>query len=580
MVPDIGKDKGDDTYGLVDYFYGPGRHEEHTDPHLVASWNLALTPDPGRVARNRREKRELIKLMAQRLDLPVMNRPVGSRPEKHVWHCPVRTAPGDRRLSDEEWSQVARRLMHASGLAEEGDDQAVRWVAVRHADDHIHILATLVRQDGRSPRHHNDARRVQAECRKIEKEWGLRELNEGDGTASPRPTTAEIAKADRRGQSEVPRVALRDAVRAALSGADSEEEFFTRLHAAGVLINKRILPSGDVGGYSVAAVGDRTSDGDPVWYAGSTLSPDLSLPKIRAHIAAGLRPAPASGSVAEAPEAGGASPAARARYRAADAADHALALLQDPDTDEGEAIAQLRAVVDVVQAVADTSPAQSRADLLAAAREFERAARSHQRAARSDTRALRLAAREIIGAGYGLGHGEDGGVTAMLLSTLAVVAVALVRWQSARGHAQQAAAAGEAAQRLRAAYRTTAARPMAQLRAQGRRLPAAARRRQEGIVRSTVTDPGRYLDSGSWDALAATLAEIEVAGGDAQDLLQRARRSRELESAVDEGAVLVWRLRRMANLPATASQDPRPGAGTRAVRRRPDQRGPGSGPTR
>jgi hypothetical protein len=33
-------------------------------------------------------------------------------------------------------------------LAPAGDEEAVRWVAVRHADDHIHIVATLARADG------------------------------------------------------------------------------------------------------------------------------------------------------------------------------------------------------------------------------------------------------------------------------------------------------------------------------------------------------------------------------------------------------------------------------------------------
>lgn len=52
-------------------------------------------------------------------------------------------------LSDAEWGQVAARVMHRTGLAPHEDDLGVRWVAVRHAADHIHIVATLARQDGR-----------------------------------------------------------------------------------------------------------------------------------------------------------------------------------------------------------------------------------------------------------------------------------------------------------------------------------------------------------------------------------------------------------------------------------------------
>ncbi|RYJ31473.1 hypothetical protein CU044_0483 [Streptomyces sp. L-9-10] len=55
---------------------------------------------------------------------------------------PVRTAPGDRYLTDDDWAEVARRIVHATGLTPGGDDQACRWIAVQHADDHIHILAS------------------------------------------------------------------------------------------------------------------------------------------------------------------------------------------------------------------------------------------------------------------------------------------------------------------------------------------------------------------------------------------------------------------------------------------------------
>ena len=43
--------------------------------------------------------------------------------------------------------------MHRTGLAPFGEeDDAVRWVAIRHGEDHIHLVAMLARQDGRRPR--------------------------------------------------------------------------------------------------------------------------------------------------------------------------------------------------------------------------------------------------------------------------------------------------------------------------------------------------------------------------------------------------------------------------------------------
>ncbi|WP_328774830.1 hypothetical protein OHU17_00255 [Streptomyces goshikiensis] len=41
----------------------------------------------------------------------------GPRSEEHVWHVSVRNAPGDRLLSDAEWSEVAAAMVHAAGIA-------------------------------------------------------------------------------------------------------------------------------------------------------------------------------------------------------------------------------------------------------------------------------------------------------------------------------------------------------------------------------------------------------------------------------------------------------------------------------
>lgn len=64
-----------------------------------------------------------------------------------VWHCSVRVAAEDRVLSDAEWADVARELLDGAGVAVRGDRGGPRWVAVRHADDHVHIAVVLVRQD-------------------------------------------------------------------------------------------------------------------------------------------------------------------------------------------------------------------------------------------------------------------------------------------------------------------------------------------------------------------------------------------------------------------------------------------------
>ena len=87
-------------------------------------------------------------------------RSTGTTTAKPVWHCSIRAAPEDRLLSDAEWAQVAAAVMDRTGLAPAGDDRAVRWVAVRHAPDHIHLVATLARQDRIRPKVWNDFFRV------------------------------------------------------------------------------------------------------------------------------------------------------------------------------------------------------------------------------------------------------------------------------------------------------------------------------------------------------------------------------------------------------------------------------------
>ncbi|WP_405636951.1 mobilization protein [Streptomyces sp. NBC_00117] len=539
MVPDIST--GSRTYGLLAYLYGPGRRDEHTDPHIVAAWRPELAPDPGR------DPAATLKQLTDRLDLPVLALPKDQRPTRHVWHCPVRTAPSDRHLTDAEWGEVARSIVHATGIAETGDDKACRWIAVRHADDHIHIVATLKREDGRSPRRHEDGIRAQAECRKIEREWDLQVLNQGDGTAARRLTSAERSKAERTGRAEPPRETLREQVRQALAGAADEDEFFRRLTEAGLRLEKRIAPSGDSIGYKVALPGDRNRDGQPVWFPGSKLAPDLSLPKIRERLEAG--------TVGDEPALAGLAPQssrpARARRIATRIAEQALTTLAGDH--DGDIAAQLVGVGELLDAVAQTSPASTSRELSEAARTFERATRSHIRAEHAEHGALRSAARAIVRAGNALGKGEDGGTTAMLLSTMVLVIIAAIRWHSARGHAQQAAAARQAAQHLRAAYRTAAATPMNTMRAQGRQLPAPVRDRYAHTLEGALpAQADHLLCEPGWDALAATLAQAEQAGHDPEMLLQQAIESLELDTADNVTAVLVWRLRRIGELPAAS----------------------------
>ncbi|MBA4864045.1 mobilization protein [Streptomyces sp. PSKA54] len=532
--------RGSRTYGLLAYLYGPGRHNEHTDPHLVGSWD-GFAPDPGR------DPEVTVKHLATVLDLRVKQASDHAR-GKHVWHCSVRTAPEDRHLTDEEWNMVARRILNDVGIAPKNDPDACRWVAVRHADDHIHIAATLVRGDLRRARIDRDWPKAQAACRSLEKQLGLRRLNAGDGTAAKRATAAERRKAERTGRLETPRDTLRTAVRRALVGAETETEFLHRLRDAGLRVKLRRAPSGDLLGYAVALPGDRNADQQPVWFSGSTLAPDLSLPKIRARLHHDDLAAPPA--TIDAP-AGALRPAVERRRTATTVEDTLATLCRDDD----QAAADLVGMGEVLDALAATSAPSTRAELLTAARTFERATRSHVRAERAERRALRTAARGIIHAGTALGRGEDGGTTAMVLSTLVLATLAAARWHNARGHAQQAAAARRAADHLRAAALKAGATPMKALRREGQQLPAPDRRRHHTTIRTVLQDaPAMPLPQHPMNALAATLATAEAAGHDPQELLQQAMDLRELDTAKNIEDVLVWRIHHLADLPTEAER--------------------------
>ncbi len=271
--------RGTNVGRLLCYLYGPGKANEHTDPHLVAGFSDPSDLEPPIRANGTRDFRRLTGLLTQ--PMAALAGPGYPQP---VWHCSVRAAPEDRLLSDGEWAQVAARVMDRTGLAPAGDDLGVRWVAVRHAPDHIHVVATLARQDGDRPATWNGFYRVREACRDAERRFGLRSTAPADRTAARRATRAETEQAARRGWAEAPRATLRRQVCTAAAGAATEQEFFARLDQAGVLVRKRYSTThpGVVTGYAVGLPHHTVSDGGVVWYGGGKLAADLTLPKLRA----------------------------------------------------------------------------------------------------------------------------------------------------------------------------------------------------------------------------------------------------------------------------------------------------------
>ena len=272
--------RGAGTYGLVKYLFGMGRRNEHTDPRLVASWDgdpTGVTP-----THDRRTAAFAVGQLAGLLDQPLA---VCTRHDpRHVYHLVLRTDAADRVLTDAEWAEVADEAMAATGLAPHGDIGGCRWVAVRHADDHIHVVATLARQDGRRPRHYNDFLALRQVCAQFEQQWGLRLTAGAEKAANIRPGVREQVTAERRGHRQPIRVELRQKVRLAAARSFDWRSFLADLAAADVTVHPRysVQHPDQLTGYSVSLAGHTDPVGNPIRYGGGKLAPDLTLPKLHA----------------------------------------------------------------------------------------------------------------------------------------------------------------------------------------------------------------------------------------------------------------------------------------------------------
>ncbi|MEV7087300.1 mobilization protein [Streptomyces sp. NPDC093085] len=418
----------------------------------------------------------------------------------------------------------------AMRVAPEGDEKACRWIAVRHADDHIHIMATTVRADGRRPRTHRDGQRAQAECRKIEAEFDLRRLKSGDLTAPRTPTGAEHAKAERQGQTLTARHWLREQAYAVAAAVHNEADYFTVLQSLGIKVKTRIGPkTGDVIGYSLAAPGDTNAAGEPVWYGGSKLAPDLSINRLRERLPdqeMADRPRYATDTAAP--------------WRHTTTAIQVARAVLDCD-DDAAAQGHLAAFGDALYNIASATTGPHRAELRAAAVTFNRARRSATRADHQAATALRKAAKELAYA-----SNEPGGFAIALLFATVHLARAAAKWHEQRGHEQQAAAAEEALRHLQAGYRQTAAPVLADL---ARRAPraATARRFEQDVRAALPAHADRILADPTWTALTTTLAHAETAGHNPRRLLAEVGTQRELDSAEHPAEVLNWRITAQPN---------------------------------
>ncbi len=123
-------------------------------------------------------------------------------------------------------------------------------MAVRHADDHIHVVATLARQDGRRVFPRNDHSRAREASLIIEARYDLIRTSPAGRTSSRPPSRGETRKhqatvgaeraAGRPAPSAPDRLMLRQLGRAAAVGSSGWEEFTEQLSRQGVLLRPRM----------------------------------------------------------------------------------------------------------------------------------------------------------------------------------------------------------------------------------------------------------------------------------------------------------------------------------------------------
>jgi hypothetical protein len=274
--------KGARSRRLIEYLFGPGRSDEHTNPHVVAGYEEPNVLEPLR----RPDGSAIVDQLVARLEAPLMA--AGTLGvDKTVWHCSLSVRADERHIPEAEWRQLAEKFVDRMGFTPDDDRAGCRWVAVHHGlskegNDHVHVVVTMATEAGQKVYPYGDYARAQRICGDLEREHELQQLSPARAEATSRRglTQGEVGQARRSALPSTDRESVRRLVRASLAGSNSETEWVGRMKAAGLLVKARTAKddSSRVVGYSVAA---KPKAGKPIWYAGRTVDGDLSLVQVR-----------------------------------------------------------------------------------------------------------------------------------------------------------------------------------------------------------------------------------------------------------------------------------------------------------
>lgn len=300
MIPNIVT--GGDTGGLMRYLVGPGRANEHENPRVIAGprdivrkwgdWETISVAQASEIATR------LDAYMHETGTFPTGKvrrfNPATGQVEwngeieaNHVWHCSLSLSPEEAALGDEVWGRIAADFMDEMGFTGTDGKAPCRWVAIHHGSaknggDHIHIAATIVREDGTKWSPWYDQRKAQRTCNTLEHRYGLMVVESREhGRGSRCDSAAAQNAAKRASASRTDRAVLEERLRAAATAADSEADFVRRARRLGVRLHPRFAHGRTdiVVGYSAAL---RTENGQQTrWWGGGRIARDLTLTQLR-----------------------------------------------------------------------------------------------------------------------------------------------------------------------------------------------------------------------------------------------------------------------------------------------------------
>lgn len=264
--------RGSRAGDIAAYLHGPGKTAMHTYRDrdgveqvggIVIGGTLALRGDTtGRWAAELREA-------------------AASRPDitKSIWQVSLRCAPEDRVLTDAEWRDAATAFMTRMGL----EDRP--WVVVRHADDHVHLVASRVTDTGQVWHGRQDYRQAQTACAELEQAYGLQVAPRETTRVSRRAADHQITRGERHQalRTHLPpeRVELATVVRACAARAvgGGTAAFEAELEKAGVEFEANRATTGRMSGYKFGT-GRTDEAGQPVWFKASQLDKTLAWSKL------------------------------------------------------------------------------------------------------------------------------------------------------------------------------------------------------------------------------------------------------------------------------------------------------------